>query len=61
MLFWLIVAAVVVVVLLLAWRADRRRKVTIDRRNSAVENDAAQGWAEAERNALRNIGPNGGP
>lgn len=60
MVFWIIVAAVAVVVVLLAWRADRRRKVTIDRRNAAVENDIAGGWFEANSNRIRRDGF-GGP
>ena len=43
MTFWLIVAAAVTIVLALAWRMDRRRKVTITRRNGATETDIARG------------------
>jgi hypothetical protein len=39
MVFWAIVLGVVAVVLFLAWRRDRKHKVTIDRRNGAVESD----------------------
>jgi hypothetical protein len=48
MVFWAIVGVVVIAVLVFAWRADRRRKVSIDRRNPDVENDVAQAWLGAE-------------
>jgi hypothetical protein len=44
MVFWLIAAAVVVIVLAFAWRADRRRKVRVTRRDGAAETDIARGW-----------------
>jgi hypothetical protein len=43
----LVVAAAVCLACALAWRSDRRRKVTIDRRNPAVESDIARGFEQA--------------
>jgi hypothetical protein len=60
MVFWLIVVAVVGTALLLAWRADRRRKVTITRRNADVESDVAGAWFEVHSNRIRRDGF-GGP
>jgi hypothetical protein len=60
MVFWIIVAAVVVLVLLAAWRADRRRKVTISRRNAEVENDIAGAWMSASIHHINNGGGSGG-
>jgi hypothetical protein len=56
MVFWLIVAAVVAGALGWAWRADRRRKVGITRRNAAAERDIAAGMSEAMGNRLREGG-----
>lgn len=56
MVFWLIVAAVIALALGLAWRADRRRKVGITRRNAAAEKDMAAGMSEALANRLRGGG-----
>jgi hypothetical protein len=58
--FWVIVAAVVVVVLAVAWRADRRRKVTISRRNPAVEGDIARGLDQVVGHRVRNGGRSAG-
>ena len=61
MLFWLIVAVVVAAVLLYAWRSDRRRKVTIDRRKGEVETDIADAWFEVNSNRVRRGGFGGPP
>ena len=43
MIFWSVVLGVVAIVLVIAWRKDRNHKVTIDRRNGAVETDIGGG------------------
>jgi len=52
MVFWIVVAAVVVALLLVAWRVDRKRRVSVERRNPSAEQAYASGIAQADRHRL---------
>lgn len=45
---WIAVGVVLVSVLLVAWRMDRRRKVTIDYDNPALQQERAQAQFQAQ-------------